>query len=189
MKKSDTKQQLEAAFLELYRTTPIEKITIRSITELAGFNRCTFYAHFTDIYDLVNQIESEIKDEISATIHKIHLPLSTAGIEVFINEILRIYKIRGAAFPILLTRSPSGLQAHLKSIVKNYIVAGTPNLNEEDSLALEYALEYQFSALIGVISFWLQRSNGSDLDELFSHVYELSTKGVFDTLSKLTALR
>lgn len=182
-----TKQKLETAFLQLYRTAPIEKITIRSITELAGLNRCTFYAHFTDIYDLSNQIEAEIEEEISVAIQKISLPLNSTSMEIFIKEIMKIYKIRGNALPIFLTRPHSNLQTHLKSVVKNYIISGTPNLNGDDSLLLEYALEYQLSAVIGVISFWLQKYNGSNLDELFSHIYELSTKGFFATLNRLTS--
>ena len=35
----------------------ISKITVREICEKAGINRSTFYAHYTDVYDLFERVE------------------------------------------------------------------------------------------------------------------------------------
>lgn len=35
------------------QTTPIDRISIKTITDICGLNRQTFYYHFKDIYDLV----------------------------------------------------------------------------------------------------------------------------------------
>ncbi len=47
----------------LYAQKPIEKISIKEITELAGYNRGTFYLYYNDVYDLLHQIEEEILGE------------------------------------------------------------------------------------------------------------------------------
>lgn len=49
----ETKKLLSNAFKELMKEKPVEKISIREITDLAGLNRQTFYYHFEDIYDLL----------------------------------------------------------------------------------------------------------------------------------------
>lgn len=36
---------------------PLEKITVREVCEAAGINRSTFYAHYLDVYDVVEQVE------------------------------------------------------------------------------------------------------------------------------------
>lgn len=51
-----TKQTLIDAFCLLNRETPIGKITIQAITRKAGYNRCTFYQYFKDVYDLLDHI-------------------------------------------------------------------------------------------------------------------------------------
>ena len=43
---------LTESFKELAKSQPIEKITIREITEKAGVIRPTFYNHFQDKYGL-----------------------------------------------------------------------------------------------------------------------------------------
>lgn len=47
---------LAESFKELARKRPIEKITIKEITDLAGVIRPTFYNHFQDKYELLEWI-------------------------------------------------------------------------------------------------------------------------------------
>ncbi|WP_204121669.1 MULTISPECIES: TetR-like C-terminal domain-containing protein [Levilactobacillus] len=49
----NTKQELSAALLTQLRTTPVDKITIKSIVTACDLTRQTFYNHFSDIYELV----------------------------------------------------------------------------------------------------------------------------------------
>ena len=48
-----TKQGLEASIKRMMLKKPLDKITIRDITEDCGVGRMAFYYHFKDIYDLV----------------------------------------------------------------------------------------------------------------------------------------
>mgnify|MGYP001321839467 CR=1 FL=1 len=47
---------LAESFKELAKKHPIEKITIKEITDLAGVIRPTFYNHFQDKYELLSYI-------------------------------------------------------------------------------------------------------------------------------------
>lgn len=49
-----TRQAIEQAFMELLSTKGFASITVQDITEKAGINRATFYAHFTDKYALLD---------------------------------------------------------------------------------------------------------------------------------------
>ena len=48
-----TKQALELSLKRMLLKKPLDKITIRDITEDCGISRMAFYYHFKDIYDLV----------------------------------------------------------------------------------------------------------------------------------------
>lgn len=57
MKKSargDADELLSAALIKRLQETPLDRISIKSITDECGLNRQTFYYHFRDIYDLVS---------------------------------------------------------------------------------------------------------------------------------------
>ncbi len=52
-RKRKAKKLIKKTFSEMLETTPFEKIRIGDLTEACDINRSTFYAHYTDIYDLL----------------------------------------------------------------------------------------------------------------------------------------
>ena len=54
--KRDTKNDLATALKQLISHTPLEKITVKDITDMAGVIRPTFYNHFTDKYQVMEYI-------------------------------------------------------------------------------------------------------------------------------------
>lgn len=50
---NQTKQILEESLKKIMLQKPLDKITIRDLTEDCGISRMAFYYHFKDIYDLV----------------------------------------------------------------------------------------------------------------------------------------
>ena len=54
--KKEVKMLLADSFKELVLVKPIEKITIKEITDRAGVIRVTFYNHFQDKYELLEWI-------------------------------------------------------------------------------------------------------------------------------------
>lgn len=56
---------IRRAFTTLLRQKPIQSISVKELCELAEINRGTFYAHYTDIYDLRDQIEQEMQTDFA----------------------------------------------------------------------------------------------------------------------------
>lgn len=54
-----TRMVLQDSLIELMKEKPISKITIKELCENADINRTTFYAHYTNQYDLLRKIEDE----------------------------------------------------------------------------------------------------------------------------------
>lgn len=60
-----TQQALGHALKQALLETPLNRVTVRQLTEAAGVTRQTFYYHFTDVYDLtVWLFEEEIAHRI-----------------------------------------------------------------------------------------------------------------------------
>ena len=68
MRKTDariryTQRILKESLLALLKQKPINKITVKEVCELAELNRATFYAHYSDCFALLEQIENELLEE------------------------------------------------------------------------------------------------------------------------------
>ena len=59
-----TRMLLRKALTELMQQKPIQSITIKELCSAAGINRGTFYAHHTDIYDLLHQMEEDLLENL-----------------------------------------------------------------------------------------------------------------------------
>ena len=55
-----TKKSIQEALFALLSEKPINKITIKELADKANINRKTFYAHYTGIEDIVNELEDEL---------------------------------------------------------------------------------------------------------------------------------
>lgn len=55
-----TRQLLQGAMIDLMQEKPVESVTVQDITERAGVNRATFYAHFEDKNALLNYMVREM---------------------------------------------------------------------------------------------------------------------------------
>lgn len=73
MKTSDqrvrlTKMLLRRALTELLKQKPVQSISVKELCEKAGIHRGTFYAHYTDIFDLLAQVEEEMMQDFRAAL-------------------------------------------------------------------------------------------------------------------------
>ena len=70
----DTEISMEAAMLDLMKEMEFEKITVKKICERAQVNRSTFYAHFIDIFDMMDKMEQELRKELLNSYLEHNLP-------------------------------------------------------------------------------------------------------------------
>lgn len=68
-----TERAIRSAFYQLIQTKPVEKITVKELSELAEINKTTFYAHYETIYDLVETLEQEVTDMIIANLDEFQI--------------------------------------------------------------------------------------------------------------------
>lgn len=61
-----TKKALKESLSSLMEEKNIREISVQELTDMADLNRATFYLHYKDIYDLQQQIEDEVVDEIDS---------------------------------------------------------------------------------------------------------------------------
>lgn len=60
----DMDHKMKTVLLHLLQTRDFEKITVREICEEAGVNRSTFYAHYQDIFEMMEQMEDHLNEEL-----------------------------------------------------------------------------------------------------------------------------
>lgn len=151
----ETKTLLTSAFWKLYKSKPITKITIKDITDLAGFYRSTFYFHFEDIYSILEMIEDNILNEWNEMVHKV---LGEGNYDSMFTMISDFYKKNGEYMSVLL--SPKGDPAFLHKIKEAMRPKAIPlfrlHYSEVESSLI---FEFTISAILAFFTEWYHNSD------------------------------
>ena len=63
-----TKRRLREALTSMLTEKPLRHITVKELCSRAQLNRGTFYAHYADVFDLLEQIEAELEADFFAAL-------------------------------------------------------------------------------------------------------------------------
>lgn len=94
-----TKMVLKKALLELMQHKPVNKITVKEICERAELNRATFYAHYSDCFDLLESIEEELFGQFERSMQSYTRSFDIAGL---VGGLYRIVQENEAVCRVLL---------------------------------------------------------------------------------------
>ncbi|MCK1976412.1 TetR/AcrR family transcriptional regulator [Jeotgalicoccus huakuii] len=187
LQKSLTRENLIEAFWELYKDKPIEKITVKEITNRAGYNRGTFYAYFKDTYEVLKEIKESImpsKDMIIYPIQRIEKKedlifdtLSHSN-DYFMENQEKIIVLLGPEGDPSFVHE---LKIRTREILMEYLNGS--DINEPEKI--QFIIEYHMSAIIGVFQLWVERGSTLDQIELEKLIEDISQDGVISILQTL----
>lgn len=166
-----TRQKLIDAFLSLYATRRIDKITVREITNMAGYNRGTFYAYFFDVYDVLEQIEAEALPSFEEL-----PPMMDAGevSPVFVASFLSLYQEKFKVYDILLgDNGDPAFQRKLKNSIKSTLFEMLAKKGNVNVIEVDLMLEYILSGLIGILIYAFQNRPNIPEEQLVAMIYTL----------------
>lgn len=152
-----TKRMMHHALIELLEQKPLSNISVKELCELADVNRSTFYAHYSNIAELQNEIESETLEWVGQALNRILQERSTDNIEIIVAQICDYVAKNHQTLHILLANATAGsLQTRIISTVYNHkeIVARISQNNmmrEEVDLRIRFAI----SGALGILRHWM----------------------------------
>jgi AcrR family transcriptional regulator len=117
-----TKAQLREGLARLMLQKSIKEITVKELVDEVDINRSTFYLHYTDIYQMLQQIEEDALEEITQVMQNYTIDSNnTEGAFYFIVQFFNILDSNKELCLALL--GPHGDMAFVERIEK--LIAGT----------------------------------------------------------------
>lgn len=109
-----TKHIITQGFFALLKENPVRKITVTKICEVSKVNRTTFYKYYLDVWDLLDQIEAGLADEMNTFIESAVKDDSRKSIA----HILKAIRANGDKY--LLLTSDNGDRNYIENILKTW---------------------------------------------------------------------
>lgn len=176
-----TRMLIRKAFTTLLCQKPIQSISVKELCELAGINRGTFYAHYSDVYDLRSQIEAEMQEHLEQALLPI---LKDVGGEVtpvrVTTEIFQCLKDNADLCIVTLgDHGDKDFMAKLLSIGRNFCLESYSKYFEGASpQKIEYFYAFVSSGFLGLLRKWLADGMTVPPEELAAMTEGLMLEGV-----------
>lgn len=163
-----TRQAIFDAFVELYAKKDLDSIIIREIADLADVNRVTVYQHFSDKYDLLEQLIKESIDHMMKDCMRDTVSESYEEIYTYLKENRRLFQVllknnNTSVFHQCLT---DAFRASLKERASQ----------EENTVYDEIKRECAASAVAGVFEWWINAPDTITVKEVVACSEKLREK-------------
>lgn len=176
-----TKMLLRKAFVELLLNKPIQSISIKELCDTAGINRGTFYKHYTDIYDLLHQIEEEMLEDFKAALAPLLLTEPERLTPVAITT--EIFKcLRDNADICAVTLSDYGDKTFALKLInlgrEQCIQAYSRHFFAATPKQIEFFYAFVSAGCIGLLQKWLDEGMVTNADEVAAMAEAIMLTGI-----------
>lgn len=169
----------------------VGKISVKELTQKADVNRSTFYLHYLDIYDMLEQMENEFVETIQGFFHDFFTPLPTSmPLTLFVNisEWLEQDKeyyvklLRGSASGYIFEELESRIRDEFLTLL--YLI-----FLDEESLDLRTRVNFTVSGTVGVLRMWVMEGGNISLVELSETIDDILNNGMIQDYPQKILMR
>ncbi|QBO36195.1 TetR/AcrR family transcriptional regulator [Periweissella cryptocerci] len=191
-KTQQTRELLLNTLLDLVAEKDFEKITIRDITEKAQVNRGTFYRHFQDKMDLIEQKERQIFADFeelqSRFANKYYFSEKNGKFDLPTTDLIMIltYLYSQRRFMAVMLSQNGDLSFEhdfaewFYQVIESSLKAGG---NDVDTKHMKIVLHYQVAAMLGVIRYWfIDEQATSTPEQIANEIIQINRSGVWANL-------
>ena len=167
-----TQRILKESLLALLKQKPINKITVKEVCELAELNRATFYAHYSDCFALLEQIENELLEAFQDSLKL----LDSFDVTALIEAIYAMVEKNEDACRVLIFQnvSPSVIQRMIDLARNESIAYWRQKLRHASTEELEMLYTHLSNGLMHVVVEGYDRYGKEDVIRFVNRIVKSS---------------
>jgi AcrR family transcriptional regulator len=182
-----TQINFQEAFWTLYSKQNIDKITVKDICNLAGYNRSTFYQYYIDIYDLLHQFEDRLLEEIYGFVIRLVEQANILNASQVIQMIFELFAQNNKFISVLFgTHGDKNFTykvvESLKPLWIKYFFFHTV---DKTPIEVDLLTEFYISGIIAMYQKWFNDPNGVSFERIIQLSYQtLPNTSCFENFDK-----
>ncbi|MGT2932756.1 TetR family transcriptional regulator [Streptococcus catagoni] len=152
----NTKKQMQKALIELLEQKDFEAITTSELCLKAGINRGTFYLHYQDKYDMLDQFKNDILDQLFTILDDQSIYTDT---EKILEKTLWAIKDNFTFIAAMSKSTYINFNQTMKDFIYKVLLTITDHkkiLNNYYGIPYHYGLEVYLSSIVAIISLWIE---------------------------------
>lgn len=175
-----TKKALKEGLTKLMLEKSINNISVKELTEEVDINRGTFYLHYRDVFDMVEQIESELLKDFTEIMNS-HTTEKLNGqpLPFLIDIFAFLKKNADMAAALLGSNGDISFVNKLKEIVREKCLNDWLKMFDNGKVnKFEYFYSFIVSGYIGLFEIWLKNGLVETPEEMAKLSEEIILHGI-----------
>lgn len=168
-----TKAAIREAFLALLDKKPLEEITVTELAKEANIERKTFYLHYNNIGEIVEEIEQIVVEMIDEATGD--LPVNSRE---YFAQLTRIMSDNFDYFSTIM-KDPKfiSFQGRSQNILRSALMEHYRKSTDLDPDHLELYADFYAAGISSIYIHWMQYGQKLDLEDLTDFVYRMAVSG------------
>lgn len=167
-----TQKNFQDAFWLLYEKKSIDKITVKDICSLAGYDRSTFYRYYVDVYDVLHKLENQLLDEVDEFVIYLVEQVNNLNASQALQAILGMFARLNKYITVLL--GPHGDTEFTRKVVENLKPIWIKyffRTEQYTAAEVDLLMEYYISGLLSMYQKWFCDNNGVSVERIIQLSY------------------
>lgn len=170
-----SKRLIRQAFAELVdEKGDINKITVKEIILRADISKSTFYAHYVDIYDVIEEFENELIVAINRSIDDF-LKDNSEEFMPYINSLLNLFKENESLYKKLfkVEAEVNFIEKIKRMILKKLNVVLTKQLSGIPEKKVKFYLDFLTNGITYLVADYFKGNLDATLDEIANEINKM----------------
>lgn len=174
-----TKKSIKRAFASLLAKKAIQEITIKELAEAADINRKTFYNYYTDIHQVMEEIEDDVIAILEPAIKKVDFAKDMMNPYVIVQK-LSVFDKDDIEFYGDLFQSdiPESLVEKFADVLKEYAKISFASYVDIDDIQMDFMINYAIAGMLAVYRTWFTAKDPVPLQKLSRWTSVMTLYGV-----------
>lgn len=186
-----TEKAMRSALVELLREKPINKISVRELSDLADISRGTFYVHYVDIYDMVDKLEDEFVDHLKRTIAEVG-ECNFEHLTVILERLFTAFEDESELFTTLLSGSTAyefteKIKAAIEPPIRESLGELLNEIGHDDPRIADYFVTFIVSSTLAIVTQWTKDGKPYSIPGLSKILAKVFTDTKFSILEYVSS--
>jgi len=181
--KKTTRDIIKASFISMYKSTPLNQISVSNLSAASNISRGTFYLHFKDVYALYKECEQDLINQMEKDVPGVILCTVASDYEKYVEAFTEVLKviiqyIDDFKFFLCGSEESSFRKAWFESIRRNYeqtvLFSRNVSTAQRDNLTRFFA-----GGTLSILSNWALTGCKESAEDIASISAQILFQGAF----------
>lgn len=152
-----TKVRLKSGLARLMQKKNMNQITVKELVDEAGVNRSTFYLHYSDVTELLKEIEDGLLGEMCRAVEKHPIALESHTTIYFFEDVFRVLaENREIGCALLGPNGDIRFIRQVEALLEEYSRRALEKVAPDTAEELKYFYSFCMHGCLGFVRTWLE---------------------------------